>query len=126
MSDRELVQLVCALRITFPQSWASCSARAERAPLRDGSIGVTLMSAGSHTEPRRLHATRRKHLHRTVRGRIVAPEYQDGEDQLAANSRSATASPAEIACGSFATEDWNRFGKIGIRLLCAHQDRGER
>jgi 2-iminoacetate synthase len=84
MSDREVVQLVCALRITFPQVGIVLSTR-ERAPLRDAlaSIGVTMMSAGSHTEPGGYTRQGREHLHRTVRGRIVAPEYQDGEDQLA-------------------------------------------
>jgi 2-iminoacetate synthase len=84
MSDREVVQLVCALRITFPQIGIVLSTR-ERAPLRDAlaSIGVTMMSAGSHTEPGGYTRQGREHLHRTVRGRIVAPEYQDGEDQLA-------------------------------------------
>ena len=100
MSDRELVQLVCALRITFPQVGIVLSTR-ERAPLRDAlaSIGVTMMSAGSHTEPGGYTRQGREHLHRTVRGRIVAPEYQDGEDQLAAGQFeiSDERSPAEIA-----------------------------
>jgi 2-iminoacetate synthase len=100
MSDRELVQLVCALRITFPQVGIVFSTR-ERAPLRDAlaSIGVTMMSAGSHTEPGGYTRQGREHLHRTVRGRIVAPEYQDGEDQLATGQFeiSDERSPAEIA-----------------------------
>ena len=52
MTDRELAQLICALRITFPQLGIVLSTR-ERAALRDSlaSIGVTMMSAGSHTEP---------------------------------------------------------------------------
>ena len=100
MSDRELVQLVCALRITFPQVGIVLSTR-ERAPLRDAlaSIGVTMMSAGSHTEPGGYTRQGREHLHRTVRGRIVAPEYQDGEDELATGQFeiSDERSPAEIA-----------------------------
>jgi len=100
MSDRELVQLVCALRSTFPQVGIVLSTR-ERAPLRDAlaSIGVTMMSAGSHTEPGGYTRQGREHLHRTVRGRIVAPEYQDGEDQLATGQFeiSDERSPAEIA-----------------------------
>ena len=100
MGDRELVQLVCALRITFPQVGIVLSTR-ERAPLRDAlaSIGVTMMSAGSHTEPGGYTRQGREHLHRTVRGRIVAPEYQDGEDQLATGQFeiSDERSPAEIA-----------------------------
>src|SRR5437773_10417645 len=100
MSDRELTQLVCALRITFPQVGIVLSTR-ERAPLRDSLalIGVTMMSAGSHTEPGGYTRRGRAHLHRTLRGRIVAPEYQDGEDQLATRQFeiSDERSPAEIA-----------------------------
>jgi 2-iminoacetate synthase len=84
MSDRELAQLVCALRITFPQVGIVLSTR-ESAILRDAlvSLGVTMMSAGSHTEPGGYTRQGSEHLHRTVRGRIVAPDFQDGEDQLA-------------------------------------------
>ena len=100
MTDRELVQLVCALRITFPQLGIVLSTR-ERASLRDSlvSIGVTMMSAGSHTEPGGYTRQGRVHLHRTVRGRIVAPEYEDGEDELATGqfAISDERSPAEIA-----------------------------
>jgi 2-iminoacetate synthase len=100
MTDRELVQLVCALRISFPQLGIVLSTR-ERASLRDSlvSIGVTMMSAGSHTEPGGYTRQGREHLHRTVRGRIVAPEYQDGEDELATGQFeiSDERSPAEIA-----------------------------
>jgi 2-iminoacetate synthase len=75
---------VCALRITFPQVGIVLSTR-ELALLRDAlaPIGVTMMSAGSHTEPGGYTRQGREHLHRTLRGRIVAPEYQGGEDQLA-------------------------------------------
>jgi len=100
MSDREVVQFVCALRISFPQIGIVLSTR-ERAPLRDAlaSMGVTMMSAGSHTEPGGYTRQGREHLHRTMRGRIVAPEYQDGEDQLATGQFeiSDERSPAEIA-----------------------------
>jgi 2-iminoacetate synthase len=84
MSDRELAQLVCALRITFPQVGIVLSTR-ERASLRDSLalLGVTMMSAGSHTEPGGYTQQGSEHLHRTVRGRIVAPDFQDGADQLA-------------------------------------------
>src|SRR6266540_1067152 len=62
-------------------------------------IGVTMMSAGSHTEPGGYTRQGRNHLHRTVRGRIVAPEYEDGEDELATGQFeiSDERSPAEIA-----------------------------
>src|SRR5438270_6891359 len=100
MSDRELAQLVCALRISYPQVGIVLSTR-ERPSLRDAlvSLGVTMMSAGSHTEPGGYTRQGREHLHRTVRGRIVAPEYQDGEDELATGQFeiSDERSPAEIA-----------------------------
>jgi 2-iminoacetate synthase len=58
-----------------------------------------MMSAGSHTEPGGYTRQGREHLHRTVRGRILAPEYQDGVDQLATGQFeiSDERSPAEIA-----------------------------
>jgi 2-iminoacetate synthase len=100
MTDRELAQLVCALRITFPQLGIVLSTR-ERAGLRDSlvSLGVTTMSAGSHTEPGGYTHQGAKDLHLTVRGKIVAPDYQDGEDRLATGQFeiSDERSPAEIA-----------------------------
>ncbi len=52
IGDRELVQLVCALRLALPDAGIVLSTR-EPAALRDGlfRIGVTHVSAGSHTEP---------------------------------------------------------------------------
>ncbi|MEY2530451.1 MAG: 2-iminoacetate synthase [Verrucomicrobiota bacterium] len=100
ISDRELAQLVCALRITFPQLGIVLSTR-ERASLRDSlvSLGVTMMSAGSHTEPGGYTHQGAKDLHLTVRGKIVAPEFQNGEDRLATGQFeiSDERSPAEIA-----------------------------
>jgi 2-iminoacetate synthase len=100
ITDRELAQLICAFRIAFPQVGMVLSTR-ERASLRDTlvSLGITMMSAGSHTEPGGYTRQGREHLHRTVRGRIVAPEYQNGEDELATGQFeiSDERSPAEIA-----------------------------
>jgi len=100
ITDRELAQLVCALRITFPQVGIVLSTR-ERASFRDFLIplGVTTMSAGSHTEPGGYTRQGSQRLHRTLRGRIVAPDFQSGEDQLATGQFeiSDERSPAEIA-----------------------------
>jgi len=100
MTDRELAQLICAFRITFPQVGIVLSTR-ERAELRDAlvSLGVTMMSAGSHTEPGGYTGQGAHELHRTVRGRIVAPEFQNGEDILATGQFeiSDDRSPAEVA-----------------------------
>ena len=100
MSDRDLAQLICALRVTFPQVSLVLSTR-ERASLRDALIplGITMMSAGSHTEPGGYTGQGSQNLHHTVRGRIVAPEFQDGQDQLAPGQFeiSDERSPAEVA-----------------------------
>jgi 2-iminoacetate synthase len=84
LSDRELAQLICAMRITFPQVGIVLSTR-ERPALRDAliSLGVTTMSAGSHTEPGGYTRRGIEHLHQTVRGRIIPPAFQNGEDELA-------------------------------------------
>jgi 2-iminoacetate synthase len=52
VTDPEFVQLLCALRIALPDVGISLSTR-ETATFRDALVplGVTTMSAGSHTEP---------------------------------------------------------------------------
>jgi 2-iminoacetate synthase len=72
ISDRELVQLVCALRLTFPDVGIVLSTR-ETPKLRDGlaPLGITLMSAGARTEPGGYTGAGKEHIHQTVRGRIV-------------------------------------------------------
>ena len=72
MSDRDLAQLICAFRLMFPDAGLVLSTR-ESSKLRDGLIplGITLMSAGSHTEPGGYTGAGREKLHQTVRGRIV-------------------------------------------------------
>jgi 2-iminoacetate synthase len=75
MTDRELAQLICAFRITFPEVGIVLSTR-ERAALRDAlaPLGVTMMSAGSHTDPGGYTGEGRDDLHLTVRGRMMAPD----------------------------------------------------
>ena len=72
MTDRELVQLVCAFRLMFPDVGLVLSTR-EPAKLRDGlfPLGITLISAGSHTEPGGYTGAGKEKIHQTVRGRIV-------------------------------------------------------
>jgi 2-iminoacetate synthase len=106
MTDRELVQLVCAFRLMFPDVGLVLSTR-EPAKLRDGLIplGITLLSAGSHTEPGGYTGAGRDKIHRTERGRIVglgASEWAGAEDRTTpatgqfdiADDRS----PQEVAC----------------------------
>ncbi len=73
ITDRDLAQLVFALRIIFPQTGIVLSTR-EPPALRDGLIGlgVTMMSAGSHTEPGGYTGAGREDLHLTTRGRREA------------------------------------------------------
>ena len=72
LSDRELVQLVCAFRLMFPDVGLVLSTR-ESAKLRNGliPIGITLISAGSHTEPGGYTGAGKDKLHHTERGRMV-------------------------------------------------------
>jgi 2-iminoacetate synthase len=72
MSERDLVQLVCAMRLLLPDAGLVLSTR-ESARLRDGLIplGITMISAGSHTEPGGYTGAGREKLHHTQRGRIV-------------------------------------------------------
>ncbi len=84
ISDAELAQLICALRVTFPQIGIVLSTR-ERASLRDVliSLGVTSMSAGSHTEPGGYTHQGADDLHLTVGGRAIAAETRTREGATA-------------------------------------------
>ena len=98
LPDREYVQLICALRLCFPQVGIVLSTR-EPAALRDGLIplGVTMMSAGSHTEPGGYTGQGKESLHLTVRGKpvhsVLPPGSEAAEQFEIADSRS----PAEVA-----------------------------
>ncbi len=107
MTDRELAQLICAFRLFLPDAGLVLSTR-EPARLRDGliPIGVTMVSAGSHTEPGGYTGAGRDKIHHTERGRIV--ELASGSSEWApVNGRSTNAtgqfeiaddrSPEEIA-----------------------------
>jgi 2-iminoacetate synthase len=110
ITDRELVQLVSAFRIMFPDVGLVLSTR-EPARLRDGLIplGITLMSAGSHTEPGGYTGAGKQNLHHTERGRIV---------ELGA-SEWAAAGPDPHATGQFDIADQRSPGEVAdlIRRL---------
>ena len=84
LPDREFIQLLCALRVTFPQIGLVMSTR-EPAELRDATapLGVTMMSAGSHTEPGGYTGQGKQNLHQTVRGRQIAATGEAAEGQFA-------------------------------------------
>ena len=104
LADRELVQLICAFRLTFPDVGLVLSTR-ESPKLRDGLIplGVTMMSAGSHTEPGGYTGAGKEKLHHTERGRIVelgASEWATSGAQARATEQFNIAdarSPQEVA-----------------------------
>lgn len=72
ISDRDLVQLMCAFRLMFPDVGLVLSTR-ETPKMRNGLIplGITMISAGSHTEPGGYTGAGHEHLHQTTRGRRV-------------------------------------------------------
>lgn len=104
LSDPEFVQMLSAFRICFPQVGIVLSTR-EAPELRDALIplGVTMMSAGSHTEPGGYTGEGKEDLHLTVRGRRV--ELDEGNKPCSSKATDATGqfdiaderSPSEIA-----------------------------
>jgi 2-iminoacetate synthase len=115
LPDREFVQLICALRVHFPRTGIVLSTR-EPATLRDrlAPLGVTIMSAGSHTEPGGYTGLGSDNLHLTVRGRAVSCDTP--EDALATEqfSTSDQRKPAEIA---------QRLRRIGLEPVWKDWDR---
>jgi 2-iminoacetate synthase len=98
--DRALVQVILALRLCFPQIGIVLSTR-EAPALRDrlARLGVTMMSAGSHTEPGGYTGAGEESIHQTKRGKAVAVIASEGE-HLTATEQFAIAderSPAEVS-----------------------------
>ena len=89
MTDRDLAQLICAFRLMFPDVGLVLSTR-EQPKLRDGLIplGITLISAGSHTEPGGYTGAGKENIHHTERGRIV--ELASGSSEWAPQENRAT------------------------------------
>ena len=87
------------MRICFPHTGIVLSTR-EPAALRDAllPLGITMMSAGSHTEPGGYTGEGKSDLHLTVRGRRVETD-GCGHDQNATEQFQIadTRTPAEIA-----------------------------
>jgi 2-iminoacetate synthase len=110
ISDRELAQLVCALRIMFPDVGIVLSTR-EVPKLRDGLVplGITMMSAGSHTEPGGYSGAGREKIHHTERGRIV-------ELAAGASERAPQPSQATNATGQFQIADERSSREVADRI----------
>ena len=89
LSDREMAQLICAFRLMFPDVGIVLSTR-ETPKLRDGlmPLGVTMMSAGSHTEPGGYTGAGKEKIHHTERGKII--ELAAGASEWAVRENRAT------------------------------------
>jgi 2-iminoacetate synthase len=98
--DRALVQVILALRLCFPQVGVVLSTR-ETPALRDRLVrlGVTMMSAGSHTEPGGYTGAGEESIHQTQKGRAVPVIASEGEHLMATEQFSIAdeRSPAEVS-----------------------------
>jgi 2-iminoacetate synthase len=94
VDDRAFVQLLCALRLFLPDVGITMSTR-ESAALRDALVplGVTHMSAGSHTEP----------------GGYTAPSDAEPQFQVS-DDRSPSAVAAALRAAGYdpVWKDWER------------------
>ncbi|MBL9137724.1 MAG: 2-iminoacetate synthase ThiH [Verrucomicrobiales bacterium] len=111
LEDRDLVRLVCALRLFLPDVGLVLSTR-EPAALRDGllPLGITLVSAGSHTEPGGYTGAGKEQVHYTRRGRIEAAGSTEWEPEAGQTTR---------ATGQFKIADERSAGEVAavIRRL---------
>lgn len=97
--DWALVQTICAFRLIFSEVGIVLSTR-EPAHLRDAlaPMGITSMSAGSHTEPGGYTGAGSDDLHQTVKGRRV--ELVEKDEKARAEGQFGIAderSPLEVA-----------------------------
>jgi len=115
LADRELAQLICAFRLIFPDAGLVLSTR-EPAALRDGlfPLGITHISAGSHTEPGGYTGAGKENIHLTQRGRIIALAANASEWAPAAASGSHRSPTA--ATGQFDIADERTPGQIAALL----------
>ena len=121
ISDRELAQLVCALRLMFPDVGIVLSTR-ENPKLRDGLIplGVTMMSAGARTEPGGYTGAGREKTHLTVRGKIVEAGVPASPKPLISGEGASEWTPPEghltNATGQFDIADERSSGEVAERI----------
>lgn len=110
LGDRELVQLIAALRLYLPDAGLVLSTR-EPARLRDGlfPLGITHASAGSHTEPGGYTGAGSDNVHQTVRGRILPLDPE-------APPIPTTPGRATAATGQFEIADERSPAEIAERL----------
>ena len=110
ISDADYVRLVCAFRIAFPQVGIVLSTR-ESSRFRNAlyPLGITSISAGSHTEPGGYTGAGGEDIHLTVKGRRV--ELEDQKDGNCANASATT-----TATGQFDIADERSAGDVATHL----------
>lgn len=110
ISDRELAQLICALRLMFPDVGIVLSTR-EVPKLRDGLIplGVTMMSAGARTEPGGYTGAGKEKIHHTERG--IIKDLASGSSEWAPVEGHPT-----NATGQFNVADERSPGEVAERI----------
>jgi len=110
ISDRELAQLICAIRIMFPDVGIVLSTR-EVPKVRDGLIplGVTMMSAGARTEPGGYTGAGKENIHRTERG--IIKEIISGSSEWAPQANHPT-----NATGQFNIADERSPSEVAERI----------
>jgi 2-iminoacetate synthase len=114
MSDAEFVQTLCAFRVCFPQAGFVLSTR-EPELLRNAlfPLGVTSISAGSHTEPGGYTGEGDDDVHLTVRGRRVELDEKPAKATCSASTTSATGQ-FDIADGRSAADVASHLRSIGL------------
>ncbi|HRZ58485.1 MAG TPA: hypothetical protein P5525_23845, partial [Candidatus Paceibacterota bacterium] len=110
LGDRDLAQLVCAFRLLLPDVGLVLSTR-EPGWLRDGLVplGITLISAGSHTEPGGYTGAGREKTHLTRRGRRIESVHDSSQ-------RAATPPGVTDADVQFAIADQRSAAEVSARL----------
>jgi 2-iminoacetate synthase len=123
MSDRDLAQLICAYRMLLPDVGLVLSTR-ESARLRDGllPLGITMVSAGSHTEPGGYTGAGSDHVHRTERGRMV--EIGDHEPSTEMKRATAATGQFSIADERSAREVADMIRRLGYEPVWKDWDAG--
>jgi 2-iminoacetate synthase len=98
ISDRELAQLICAIRLMFPDVGIVLSTR-ETPKLRNGLIplGVTMMSAGARTEPGGYTGAGKERIHHTERG--IIKELVSGASEWAPQTNHPTNATGQFNVG---------------------------
>ena len=125
MSDREVVQLVCALRITFPQVGIVLSTRERRAAARCAWLDRS--DDDERRQPyraRRLHPTRTRtspsHGSRSHRRSGISGTAKMKSPLASLRSVTNVLRPRSLQSSAVAAS--NRFGRIGTKPCAAHDD----